>query len=253
MSGARFRVVSVLDLRGGEAVHAGSGPRSAYPLLRSVLADGSDPAAIAAGSLRRLGLRDLYIADLDAIDSGSPDPGNAELLGAMARDGQRAWVDAGVADAPAATELLHWGASRVVVGLETLPGLEELRNLAAAVPRRRLVFSLDMRGGVAVARSRSIGELGPARLVREAAQAGYGTIIVLDLDRVGRGLGPDLPALAVLRDEAPALCWLVGGGVRSPEDLRGIAAIGFAGALVGTAIHEGTIRREDLEAEQLHG
>ena len=65
---ARMRVVPVIDLKDGTAVHAVRGERERYRPVNSTLAgDDGDPLALARAFRSALGLDELYVADLDAI------------------------------------------------------------------------------------------------------------------------------------------------------------------------------------------
>src|SRR4051812_4963977 len=68
-----IRVVPVLDLLAGRVVHAIGGDRAHYRPLRTGLHPGSDPIGIARGYRDALHLREVYLADLDAIAGGAPD------------------------------------------------------------------------------------------------------------------------------------------------------------------------------------
>ena len=68
-----MRIIPVLDLQGGQAVHAIAGDRAHYRPIQSVLHEGPDPIGLARAYRDSLGLRDLYLADLDAI-AGAPLP-----------------------------------------------------------------------------------------------------------------------------------------------------------------------------------
>src|SRR5947209_7775724 len=62
-----MRIIPVLDLKAGLAVHAVAGDRAYYQPIRSILHQGSDPIGLARAYRDKLGLSDLYVADLDAI------------------------------------------------------------------------------------------------------------------------------------------------------------------------------------------
>ena len=64
---------------------------------------------------------------------------------------------------------------------------------------------------------------------------------MIDLARVGTGAGLDLPLIARVRDAAPGLTLLAGGGVRGPEDLARLVDAGCDGALVATALQDGRL------------
>src|SRR4051812_30690147 len=70
-----MRVIGVLDLRRGGAVHARAGQRDEYLPVRAVARrsiPAGDPIALASAYCERLRLADLYIADLDALTGRPP-------------------------------------------------------------------------------------------------------------------------------------------------------------------------------------
>jgi phosphoribosylformimino-5-aminoimidazole carboxamide ribotide isomerase len=255
------KVIPVLDVRRGSAVHAAGGDRALYRPLGSILASGCDPLTLARACRQRLGADSLYLADLDAIESGgvaiAP---SARLVRRLAENGVRVWIDAGTNDEIGCAALLDAGADQVVVGLETLRDPAALGSLPRNLDAGRLALSLDLRGGrpLAPALRAPLASCVPAvniadppastvsEIVQAALAGGFSTLIALDLDRVGSGTGPDFRLLESERRRAPGVGWIAGGGVRDPADLRALAEAGWVGCLVGTAIHEGRVRREDV-------
>src|SRR5437016_8035284 len=118
-----MRVIPVLDLKAGQAVRAVGGDRAHYRPVHSVLHDAPDPIGLARAYRDRLGLADLYLADLDAI-AGSP-PASA-LFRALADLGLHLWVDAGVRGPSCLPPLIDAGVGTVVAGLETVHDPESL-------------------------------------------------------------------------------------------------------------------------------
>jgi phosphoribosylformimino-5-aminoimidazole carboxamide ribotide isomerase len=240
-----MRVIPVLDLKAGQAVHAVRGERHAYTPVQSVLADSAEPLALARAFVVRLGARECYVADLDAI-AGVGDHG--PMIRAMAGLGLDVWLDAGAATAADAERARALGAARVIVGTETLRDSGDLVATVNELKRpspTACVLSLDLRDGRLLGGSPEIERLGPGRLATMAWEAGIRTFIVLDLARVGSGEGPRLEAARALRRTLPAAQVLIGGGVRNPADLSALAAEGFHGALVATALHRGIITSLD--------
>jgi phosphoribosylformimino-5-aminoimidazole carboxamide ribotide isomerase len=237
-----MRVIPVIDLKGGVAVHAVRGDRERYRPLRSRIAEGSDPVQITRAVRARLGLDELYVADLEAIAGG---PGSADVVAELAREGH-VMVDAGAATAEAVARLLELGVARVIVGTESLPGAEAFRRLRAELPDAPLVLSLDLRGGRVLSPDPALAEAGAAGALARLADAGAREAIVLDLARVGSGEGPDVTLLADLHARFPDVALLAGGGVRDARDLRALAGAGASGALVATALHGGAITASDL-------
>lgn len=239
-----MRVIPVIDLRGGVAVHAVRGDRERYRPLRSRIAEGSDPVDLTCAVRERFGLDELYVADLDAIGGG---PGNSDVVGALALEA-RVMVDAGSATATAVAAFLELGVARVVIGTESLPGADAFRRLRADLPEAPLVLSLDLRGGRLVSPDPALSDIAAADALARLADAGAQEAIVLDLARVGSGEGPDVTLLGELHARFPEVELLAGGGVRDAADLRALAGAGTAGALVATALHGGAIGAGELRA-----
>ena len=245
-----MRVVPVLDLKGGVAVHAVRGERHAYAPVRSVLSPSADPVALARAFRERLGCDACYVADLDAI-AGAGD--HHAVVRAIADLGLAVWLDAGVATAGDARLAAANGARRVIVGTETLT---DPRGLPAIVAAARgatdagadCILSLDHRGGQLLGGSPAVAGADATELAAAAWTAGIRAFIVLDLARVGAGTGPETEPARRLRDHLPDAEIVLGGGVRGKDDLRALERGGYQGALVGTALHTGILGPADLIA-----
>jgi len=239
-----MRIVGVIDVRGGRAVHARGGRREEYAPVGVAAGERVDgnAAALARVYIDRLGVRELYVADLDAIE-GDTTAMNAGLLRQIAALGAPVWVDAGVTTSAAANAVLEAGASAVIVGLETLTRLEALHEISQAIGSQRVVFSVDLRDGmpISLAGAEHSG-WSAAEIGKSAAERGAGTIIVLDLARVGSGWGPDLESMTTMRRAVPEAALFAGGGVRSAEDVEVLGRAGCNGALVATALLSGSLR-----------
>ena len=82
-----MRLIPVIDLKGGLVVHAVRGDRRRYAPLESRLVDGPQPDRVARAFWQR-GLREIYVADLDALGGAEPD---WESLQAIAGTGAACW------------------------------------------------------------------------------------------------------------------------------------------------------------------
>ena len=231
-----MRIIGVIDLLGGRAVHAKGGCRHGYRPVSVVAATGvdGDPSALARVYIDQLGIKELYIADLDAIAGGVEDDA---AVRAIAETGAGLWLDAGVSTVAQATRALARGATRVVLGLETLTSFDALREIAEAITPDSVAFSLDLRDGHPITDQESLRGLPIDVIAARAADAGARSVIVLDVARVGSGRGIDLAAVETVKRAIPDVTLLAGGGVRGADDLRDLAAIGCDGVLVATALH----------------
>jgi phosphoribosylformimino-5-aminoimidazole carboxamide ribotide isomerase len=251
-----MRIIPVLDLAGDVAVHAVRGERDRYLPVKSRLAPeaGADPVRLLLAYRDRLGVDTCYVADLDAIRGvGS----HAVVLAAMAAAAPAVtlWTDDGGADPEAALALLAPqgpGARRVVVGTETLSGLEAFGAIADALGPARMVASLDLRDGRLLwgAPARATCPADPLEALDAAARAGVEAVILLDLSRVGAGAGPDLDLVRRASARQPGLALFAGGGVRDAADLDALERAGAAGALVATAIHAGRLSAAEVRARR---
>ena len=220
----------MIDLLRGQVVRAVRGERAAYRPVESSLVAGGDPCAVAAALLARVpqaagAAARLYVADLDALQGGRP---QVDALRALlrARPGLALWVDAGFADGAAADALAaavgvtpgERDRLRFVFGSESLASRAALAEVAA---RPGAILSLD---------ARQARPLAPAGCW-EAPGLWPATVIVMTLDRVGSGAGPDLATFARLRARAPDRRWIGAGGVRAAA----------AAWLVASALHDGTL------------
>jgi phosphoribosylformimino-5-aminoimidazole carboxamide ribotide isomerase len=240
-----MRVIPVIDLKAGRAVHAVRGERERYRPVRGVIAgEDGDPLSLARAFRSELALDELYVADLDAI---SGDGGHGSSIGALAREA-RVMVDAGVSEPERARGLLRLGAHRVVVGTETLTGPDALDRLLVELPEGAVVLSADLRDGRALSPHPQLAGLPALDAVARLHRPGLREAIVLDLARVGSGAGPDVRLIAELHAAFPDLELLAGGGVRDEKDLRALGDAGAAGALVATALHGGVIGPRELAA-----
>ncbi len=240
-----MRIVPVLDLKGGVAVHAVRGQRDQYAAVQSVLASSADPVALARAFRERLGCDACYVADLDAI-AGRGDHG--PTIRAIAALGLTVWLDAGVATAADAQRAIRQGAGRVLVGTETLRDVGELPAIVTAVRRAGAdcVLSLDLKDGRLLGGTPGVARLDPIDLASSAWDAGIRAFIVLDLARVGAVGGVATGAAARLRLALPGAEIIVGGGVRDAGDIMELASAAFDAALVATALHTGAITPGDV-------
>lgn len=244
-----MRVIPVLDLRDGVAVHAVAGQRASYrPVTLPGLAD-PRPLSLAQWYRARTGSDELYVADLDAIQFARPNYDSlSDLLGAgfrlVADLGIRSAADLGPIEAALAAPASQW---EWVVGLESLADEAELARIRTSLAAGRPILSLDMAHGTPLTTVPAFCQSSAEELVTRAVDVGYSRVLLLDLKQVGTNRGTGTLELARrIRGQHPTLEWLAGGGVRGVADLHELAQAGCAAALVATALQQGRISREEL-------
>src|SRR5215510_3725578 len=137
-----MEVIPVIDLKGGEVVHARRGERDSYRPVRSQLCRGSAPVDVVAGLLGVYPFATLYIADLDAIQARGHNLTPIRRIG-QAFPALRLWVDNGLADAAACRDWLAQNVSELVLGAEAQRDRAILHELSDDDARGRLILSLD--------------------------------------------------------------------------------------------------------------
>jgi phosphoribosylformimino-5-aminoimidazole carboxamide ribotide isomerase len=243
---SHFRVIPVLDVKNGQAVHAVGGIRSHYRPLQSILHPSCDPLELARAYRDLLELRELYVADLDAISGQRPD---LSLYRKLASKDVHLWIDAGLKDEDNLDALIDLDHTTLVVGLETAAGPDAVRAILDRIDPDRFVLSLDLFEGVPrLPKDADWAATDLAGLARQVLDLGVYRLLLLDLARVGTGQGTGTgELLGRLRESRPLVEVSVGGGISGIEELLALQTAGAAATLIGSALHDGRIGRKELD------
>ena len=238
-----MRIIPVLDIKNGQVVHGIAGRRQEYQPIRSALTPSTRPVDVARAFRDMLGLRECYVADLDAIAGSVP---SLSVYAEIQALGIRLWVDAGIREAEQAMALARASVDTVVVGLETIAGPESLETICASLASSRVLFSLDLKNGVPVGNVKNWQGKDAKSIGLQAIRLGIRRLLVLDLARVGMGVGTQTDGLcSELLCEHPDLELVAGGGIRDASDLRKLKQIGLAAVLIASALHDGRLKPQD--------
>ena len=229
-----FRLIFVMDLLDGVVVHAKRGERDQYkPInLFSSIVSSSDPVQI----VEELKPEEVYIADLNRLmNTGSNKRAITELRDKNRK--RRIMLDYGIKSIDDLKEAVEAElADNLVLGTETtsMALIEE-----ASKSDMHISVSIDLFNKEVLTSDKRL-KLEPLSLIKELNEYPIRDVIVLELDRVGTKIGMDFDFLAraVSVSEHNILS---GGGVKSSEDISNMEQIGVKGALVATALHDGSI------------
>jgi len=240
-----LKVIPVLDILNGVAVHAMRGERKEYRPLKSVLCASTNPVDVAR-SFKSLGFDELYVADLDAILGKS---GNFALWGQMgAEAGLNLMVDAGIDNMEKVGRVLETGVSYIIVGTETLNDLDFVRRAVKLLNKNRIIVSIDLKNGRILSESETVKSQSPVMLAQTLEKMGVNKIIILDLARVGAEQGVSLQIVRRVLEKTKVEV-LTGGGIRGIEDLEELRSVGISGALVATVLHTGKLTEKELKSK----
>ncbi|MEM1514696.1 MAG: HisA/HisF-related TIM barrel protein [Candidatus Bathyarchaeia archaeon] len=240
-----MKVIPVIDILNGVAVHAVRGERERYRPLKSVLCKLTDPICVAR-AFKEAGFTKLYIADLDAILRGTS---NLDVLKQInSRIKLDMMIDAGINTIEKARLFLNLGISNIVIGTETLPNLYFIEEVLRELDAEKVVISIDIMGSEILSISEEIRRYKPRELAEKLEEIGITKLIILDLKRVGSETGVHLTLLREIVESTTSEVF-AGGGIRDIKDLEDLEKIGVSGALVATALHKGTITSDILRVK----
>ena len=223
-----MKCIFVLDIFNGAVVHAVRGERSRYePIERySQIVSTSEPLGV-LGEVRP---KEVYVADLNIL-TGSGE--NLAVIRSISRKA-KTMADIGISNSSDLDRLPN--DITPILGTETAP----LQMMEEAAQHRKVVASLDMKNRKVLTRDPLLANQEPLQILLLLNDLPLEAIILLELDRVGTSLGLDREFLkkAALISEHQLI---LGGGVGGVEDLTMLEELGFSGALVATAVHNGRI------------
>lgn len=244
-----MRIIPVIDVKSGIVVRAIAGRRHEYQPIQSQITDSTDPLKVAEDLLRVTSAGELYVADLDAIQSDGQlsEPTRRfvrQLPGTV-------WLDVGFRDPHAVLDWPVMPNVRPILALESYcpnpqPDRSETdaRQLTAAM--NQMAFSLDLRNGEPRFCHISMWEHAPRRdpvfVAEQFYSRGFRTIIVIDVSRVGTGIGSGTEALCTeIKRQLPQVELIAGGGVRDWDDIHRLEDAGADAVLVASSLHDGRL------------
>lgn len=226
----------VIDLKNRQVVHAVAGQRDKYqPLQSRWTPHASDPLQLTKVLEEKLGLREFYVADLDAIENeGSHQAIIEQLLAA----GYAIWLDAGVQSVQEMNEWLQRGIQNLILASESLQSCHLLEHAFRRQQADQLIFSLDLYQGRLKAKPGVFRSNDPLDVVKEVIQLGCRRLLILDTAAVGTQSGPvtlELCEKVKLQYSQMKVC--TGGGVRSMQDAERLLKAGVNRILIASIIH----------------
>jgi len=239
----RFRIIPVIDILNSQAVHAIKGEREKYKLLKSVLINGSNPTRIALKLKNEYLFNELYIADLDAILQSKP---NIAILSKIIHiSGVEIMIDPGIKTKEEVEKYFKLNLKSLILGLETLRDINVIKESIKLFDTNKVVVSVDMYNGIIKTNIKEFKNQDILEIVRKLEDLGVFNIILLDLFKVGQKLGGISPLYLEIRKQFNGEI-LVGGGIKDIQDIKEYKSNNFSGVLIGTALHDGSIKIEEL-------
>ena len=245
----KFKIIPVIDILNSEVVHAVKGEREKYKPLKSVVVKSSEPVEIVKEIQKKTSLNDVYIADLDAILRRKP---NFSLLRNILNIPQiKVMIDPGIVSLENVLEYSKYELDSLILGLETIKNLKVISDCLEIIGSNKTIVSIDMYKETIQTNVKEIKNQNPVKIIKKIEDLGAKLIILLDLYKVGQKLGGISPLYLEIKSLFNGQV-LVGGGIRNFEDIELYIQNGFSGVLIGTALHDGTIKLEKLRKLNLN-
>ncbi|MHA1150002.1 MAG: HisA/HisF-related TIM barrel protein [Promethearchaeota archaeon] len=241
---SQFRIVPVLDLLNGQAVHAIKGERANYKPLKSVLINSSKPIKLVSFFFNTLKFKELYIADLDAILKKKL---NLNLISSIIEQiNVKIMLDPGIREINDLIQFKNSNINKIILGLETIRTLDTISRAIKSLGPEKIIISLDLYKGRPLTDINNLKNKSSLEIIEIIETYGAQEVILLDLYRVGQKIG-DLPEdyIKILKKFNGNI--LVGGGIKDLQDIKSYYKSGFSGVLIATALHDGTINLKKLK------
>lgn len=224
-----IKKIPVLDLKDGQAVSGKSGLRDTYQPLQTVFAPSSNPVEIAQG-LKLNGADELYIADLDLIESNGHNINDIKMVNTILP----VILDAGVKNLESFSFFLDY-AFKSIIPTETLESIDDLYEICAKYPKERIVISVDVKDDELYSKNLNLTlkEFKDVLIDIDVSQ-----IILLDISGVGTGKGYNEKLLKEFDDLKDKL--IMAGGLNK-DSIDELEKLGIKKVLVGTSLHSGEI------------
>ena len=230
-----MQVIPVIDLLNGEVVHAKKGLRQTYQPMQSPLCSTSDPLTLVAALLDIHPFKQLYIADLNAIQK-LPNKTRSNYASiaqiSHAYPELELWLDAGFQHS---ADLLKWQTLNVSIILAS-ENFHDMQDYLALRQQHEFILSLDFF---------SDGFHGPKALFKQTEDWPE-RVIIMSLSDVGANQGFNKTRLVEIIQSNKGSRLYAAGGVRDEQDLLSLKALGVHGALVASALHNQQISGASL-------
>ena len=224
-----IKKIPVIDLKQHQAVSGKSGMRDTYQPLRTVFAPSSNPVEIAQG-LKLNGADEMYIADLDLIESNGHNISEIKLVNTILP----VMFDGGVKNCESFDFFLDY-AYKIIVPTETIESIEEMEKIFEKYPKERIVVSIDVKNNELYSKNL---DLNLSEFKKILKKLDPNEIILLDITGVGTEKGYNQKLLDEFEDMKEKL--IIAGGLNK-ESIGELDSQGIKKILIGTSLHSGEV------------
>jgi HisA/HisF family protein len=236
--------VAVIDIKNSIVVRAVAGKRNKYKEVESrILAkDEKSPLEVAAAFYNKLGIRKIYIADLDAILGNGSNLEDIKVIKEQYPD-LEIILDAAFAENNSPIPYLKDFLDYAVIATETVASFSFLKKLEEF--NSRIIISIDLKAGNLIHNIKEWQDKNLEYIIGELTNFGIENFIILDLANVGTAVGIS-KYIKELKSNFPKLNFITGGGVKDYRDIKELKRMKFSGVLIASAFHNGSIGGKEV-------
>jgi phosphoribosylformimino-5-aminoimidazole carboxamide ribotide isomerase len=244
MKNSGFIIYPAVDMHAGRVVRLKQGNLDQQTVYSS------DPEGTARGWFQA-GAKWIHVVNLDGA-FGSEDSANRQALEKIVqqarRFGSKVQLGGGLRSVEAINDALAMGVDRVILGTVLVEQPEILAEAIQEAGPERVAAGIDARDGMVRVRGWAENtQVNAVTLAESLAAAGLRWLIYTDIARDGMGTGLNLTATVELARRS-GLSVIASGGIKTMDDVQAARGAGLAGAIVGRALYEGTIKIADLKS-----
>lgn len=228
-----IKKIPVIDLKQHQAVSGKSGMRDTYQPLSTVFSPSANPVDIAQG-LKLNGASEMYIADLDLIESKGHNINDVKMVNTILP----VMFDGGVKNCESFEFFLDY-AYKVIVPTETLESIDEMRKIFAKYPKERIVVSIDVKNNELLSKNLDMSLVEFKEILKELNP---NEIILLDITGVGTEKGYNKYLFDIFEDMKDKL--IIAGGLNK-DSIGELESVGIKKVLIGTSLHSGEVNLLD--------
>ncbi|MCF6277888.1 MAG: 1-(5-phosphoribosyl)-5-[(5-phosphoribosylamino)methylideneamino]imidazole-4-carboxamide isomerase [Anaerolineales bacterium] len=238
-----FTVYPAIDLRNGQVVRLRQGDpeqQTAYS---------HNPAQIAE-KWQAEGARWLHLVNLDGAFGVDTQANMRALKALIAACGENmaTQLGGGLRSLAAIENALALGITRVILGTVILEDFSFAEKAISVFGRERIVFGLDARDGILMARGwQNASERSLFEFASALKKIGAARIIYTNIATDGMGVGNDTQSARQLAAQT-GLDVIASGGIATLEHVRQVKAAGLSGVIVGRALYENQISLKEAIA-----
>jgi phosphoribosylformimino-5-aminoimidazole carboxamide ribotide isomerase len=233
-------IIPAIDLIDGKCVRLSQGDYAEKKVYH-------DHPTDVAKEFEQLGITRLHLVDLDGAKAGAVM--NLRVLEDIAKHTHlKIDFGGGVANAGTARQVVNAGAQWISVGSIAVKNPGALKEWMSEIGPERFMIGADVRDRkLAISGWLEQTDIDIMDFIQQWSEVGVRQFFCTDIAKDGLLQGPSLDLYRDLLQRHPAIEVIASGGVASMHDIDRLEELGCHGVIVGKAIYEGKITKDQLK------